>query len=231
MKVNEIFRSIQGESRFSGLPCTFIRFTGCNLRCHYCDTPDAFYDGKDMTLEDVIKEITGLTTGGGRRETNYRTQRTGIIKGSSLVEITGGEPLLQEEIYPLVTKLLDLNYTVLIETNGSLDIGRLDRRAIRIMDIKTPSSGMAERMDFKNIKKLNNKDEIKFVISDRDDYEWSKDVLRRYRLPCTVLFSPTHGILDPDIISEWILQDNLNVRLNLQLHKYIWWDKKESSKS
>jgi 7-carboxy-7-deazaguanine synthase len=160
-----------------------------------------------MTVEDVIEEVTRLTA-------------------CLLVEITGGEPLLQEEIYPLVKRLLDLNYTVLVETNGSLDIGRLDSRAVRIMDIKTPKSGMADKMDFENIGRLTKDDEVKFVISDRKDYEWSKGILRRYRFPCEVLFSPVHGRLDPDILSEWILQDDLPVRLNLQLHKYIWGDKK-----
>lgn len=205
MRINEIFRSIQGESSFAGLPCTFIRFTGCNLRCSYCDTPYAFYEGNEATVEGVIKEITGQTT-----------------QSYGLIEITGGEPLLQEEVYPLVKELLDLGYKILVETNGSIDIGRLDRRVIRIVDIKTPKSGMADKMDFKNIRRLTRKDEVKFVISDREDYEWSKEILERYKFPCKILFSPVYGRLEPAILSEWILYDNVPVRLNLQLHKYIW---------
>lgn len=168
-----------------------------------------------MQAENILQEITRLNP------------ETGSGKGSelNLIEITGGEPLFQEEVYPLVRRLLDMSYRVLLETNGSLDIGRLDSRVIKIMDIKTPSSGMADKMDFKNIEKLKTDDEVKFVISDRKDYEWSKEILRKYRFPCTILFSPVHEILDPGILSEWILQDALSVRLNIQLHKYIWRDK------
>lgn len=215
MKVNEIFRAIQGESSFAGLPCVFIRLTGCNLRCSYCDTTYAFYEGKEMMVDNVIEEVKRLTArdeGRGKRD-------------EGLVEITGGEPLLQKEVFPLVKGLIDLGYKVLIETNGSLDISRLDKHSIIIMDIKTPKSGMADKMDFKNIKRLKKKDEVKFVISDRDDYEWSKEVLRRYKIPCKVLFSPVYNRLDPEILSEWILRDDLSVRLNLQLHKYIWGEK------
>ncbi|MEK6693262.1 MAG: 7-carboxy-7-deazaguanine synthase [Nitrospirota bacterium] len=234
MKVNEIFRSIQGESSFSGLPCTMIRLTGCNLRCLYCDTPYAFYDGTDMTVEDALKEITRLTIGtrDEREEMNFKNSlpitepALSLSKGhSSLVEITGGEPLIQEDVYLLIKGLLNTGYRVLIETNGSLDIGRLDSRVVRIMDIKTPKSGMSGNMDFENINKLGIKDEVKFVISDRDDYEWSKKVLGRYAIPCSILFSPAYGVLDPGILSDWILSDHLEVRLNLQLHKYIWGDK------
>jgi len=215
MKVNEIFRGIQGESSRAGLPATFIRLTGCNLRCSYCDTTYAFYEGTEMPLEDIIEEVIKLTT----RDPRLKSPDNG------LVEITGGEPLLQEDVFPLVKNLIELKYKVLVETNGSLDIGRLDKHSIIIMDIKTPGSGMADKMDFKNIERLTKKDEVKFVISDRGDYEWSKGILERYKFPCKVLFSPVYERLDPAVLSEWILEDNLTVRLNLQLHKYIWRDK------
>ncbi len=208
MKVNEIFKGIQGESSFTGLPCTFIRLTGCNLRCSYCDTTYAFYEGIDMGVENIIREVIKLDSPESRQR---------------FVEITGGEPLLQEEVYPLTKELLDLEYTVLLETNGSLDIEGFDRRVIRIMDLKTPGSGMSDQMDFDNIEKLKIGDEVKFVISNRKDYEWSKEILKKYRFPaCTILFSPVHGILDPGVLSMWILQDALSVRLNFQLHKYLW---------
>lgn len=208
MKVNEIFKGIQGESSFTGLPCTFIRLTGCNLRCSYCDTSYAFYKGIDMDIKNIILEVMNLDS---------------PESGQRVVEITGGEPLLQEEVYPLTKELLDLGYTVMLETNGSLDIGGLDRRVKRIMDLKTPGSGVSDKMDLENIEKLRNGDEVKFVISNRRDYEWSKEMLRKYKFPfCTILFSPVHGLLDPGILSKWILQDSLSVRLNFQLHKYLW---------
>lgn len=211
MKVNEIFKGIQGESSFTGLPTTFIRLTGCNLRCSYCDTSYAFYEGKEMEIENIIMEVIKLDS---------------PKSGQRFVEITGGEPLLQGEVYPLTKELLDLGYTVLLETNGSLDIEGLDSRVIRIMDLKTPGSGMSDKMDFKNIENLKVRDEVKFVISNRKDYEWSKEILKEYRLlPCIILFSTVHGILDPGILSKWILQDALSVRLNFQLHKYLWGEK------
>ncbi len=226
MKVNEIFRSIQGESSFSGLPCTMIRLTGCNLRCLYCDTPYAFYDGTEMTVGDALKEITRLNIGtrDGREETSFKNSLP-VTRNLPLVEITGGEPLIQEDVNLLIKGLLNTGYRVLLETNGSLDIGSLDSRVVRIMDIKTPKSGMSGNMDFENINKLGNKDEVKFVISDRDDYEWAKKILGRYLFPCSILFSPAYGVLDPGILSDWILSDYLEVRLNLQLHKYIWGNK------
>lgn len=202
MKVNEIFRSIQGESSFAGLPCTFIRLTGCNLRCSYCDTPYAFYEGVEMTVDDVLRQVQGHS-------------------GPKLIEITGGEPLLQEEVYTLVKRLLSKGYKVLVETNGSLDIGGLDKRATVVMDIKTPGSGMVEWMDFENLLRLRKKDELKFVICDRKDYEWAKGILKRFKFRCEVLFSPADGRVKPEVLANWILSDNLPVRLNLQLHKYI----------
>jgi 7-carboxy-7-deazaguanine synthase len=208
LKVNEIFKSIQGESTFAGLPCTFIRLTGCNLRCPYCDTTYAFNDGKDMEIKDILLELNRLNA-----------------QSSHHIEITGGEPLLQEDVYPLTASLLDFGYKVLIETNGSIDISKVDGRSIIIMDIKTPGSGMVDKNDLGNIRRLTNKDEVKFVITDRQDYEWSKNILKRYNFPCTVLFSPVYENLSSEILVEWILADELSVRINMQLHKYIWGDK------
>jgi 7-carboxy-7-deazaguanine synthase len=205
LKVNEIFRSIQGESSYAGLPCTFIRLTGCNLRCTYCDTVYAFYEGKEMTIEDILAELDRVNA-----------------KKSHHIEITGGEPLLQEEVLPLSKTLLDLGHRVLVETNGSIDIDRVDRRSVVIMDIKTPGSSMADKNDFDNIHRLTSKDEVKFIISDRTDYDWSKNILMLHEMPCTVLFSPVNDKISSETLSEWIIVDDLPVRLNMQLHKYIW---------
>lgn len=204
MKVCEIFKSIQGESSYAGMPCTFIRLTGCNLRCSYCDTTYAYYEGRELSEDAIISEVW----------------RAGI----SLVEITGGEPLLQREVYHLVKRLLDEGYTVLVETNGSQRINDIDRRAVVILDIKTPGSGMSEEMDFSNLDTIKSSDEIKFVITSRIDYEWSKEIIERYRLmdKCHLLLSPAFGILPPEDLSRWLLEDGLKVRLNLQLHKYIF---------
>ncbi len=204
MKVCEIFASIQGESTFAGMPCTFIRMTGCNLRCSYCDTVYAYEEGTDLTEEEILGRIQAM--------------------GLKTVEITGGEPLLQGEVFPFVKSLLDRRYRVLIETNGSQDIRGIDRRAVIILDIKTPGSRMADRMRLSNLALLKPEDEVKFVITDRKDYEWSRDLAGRHRLAerCTVLFSPVFGMLDPRILSRWILEDRLEVRLNLQLHKYLY---------
>ena len=204
MKICEIFKSIQGESSYAGLPCLFIRITGCNLRCSYCDTTYAYFKGKDLSEDEIMDEV----------------QHAGI----RLVEITGGEPLLQKEVYNLIKRLLDEGYKVLLETNGSLNLKDVDRRAIIILDIKTPGSGMSKKMDLSNIDIIKNTDEIKFVITSRMDYEWSKEMIQRYRLKdkCHILFSPAFGILSPEDFSMWILEDRLEVRLNLQLHKYIF---------
>lgn len=204
IRVNEIFRSIQGESTYAGLPTIFIRTTGCNLRCGWCDTKYAYNDGTEMMIVDIIKKIESL---GGR-----------------LVEITGGEPLLQEGIPDLIRRLLDKGFSLMIETNGSMDIGLVDRRAIIVIDVKCPGSGMSEKMRLENLDILSKKDQVKFVIADRCDYVWTVDILNRHRhlKDLTILLSPAFGLVRPEDLASWILEDNLNVRLQLQLHKYIW---------
>ena len=204
LKVNEIFYSIQGESTFAGRPCVFIRLTYCNLRCSYCDTEYAFYEGDDFTVDEII-----------RKTAEY---------DCPLVEITGGEPLIQENVYPLMKKLADKGYTVLLETGGQMDISKVDERVHRIMDIKCPSSGESAKVVWENIPLLSEKDEVKFVIGDRRDYDWAREVVQKYELNrrCAVLFAPVFNRLTNQQLAEWILQDNLPVRLQLQLHKYIW---------
>lgn len=202
--VNEIFRSIQGESTYAGLPTTFIRTTGCNLRCSWCDTKYAYENGTGMTVVDITDKVKRL--------------------GSGLVEITGGEPLLQEGVGGLARHLLDSGFNVMIETNGSIDIGKIDKRATIVMDVKCPGSGMSERMRWENLDVLDRKDQVKFVIADRADYVWTLDLLGRYKrlLDQTILFSPAFGLMPPDDLASWILEDNIDVRLQLQTHKYIW---------
>ncbi len=205
MKVCEIFTSIQGESTYAGLPCTFVRLTGCNLRCTYCDTRYSYNGGIEMTGGDVIG----------------RVRQAGV----ELVEITGGEPLLQrEETLSLARDLLDVGYEVLIETNGSRSILGIDKRAVIILDVKTPGSGMSKDMDFSNFVLLKPSDEVKFVICDRNDYDWAKDVVVKFRLKnkAKLLFSPALGMLPPRQLADWIVEDRLAVRLNTQIHKYIF---------
>jgi 7-carboxy-7-deazaguanine synthase len=204
MKVCEIFASIQGESTYAGLPCIFVRMTGCNLRCTYCDTTYANDEGSEMTVEEIIDAVRGY--------------------GFNLVEITGGEPLMQGDAGSLISRLLDSDFKVLIETNGSVDIGDVDRRAIIIMDVKTPGSGMSDSMRIENLALLKKSDELKFVITDKVDYDWACAMVRKFRLSeqCTVLFSPVYGKLAPSGLSKWIVADKLPVRMNLQLHKYIY---------
>jgi len=206
MRVTEIFTSIQGESTFSGLPCTFIRMTGCNLRCKYCDTPYALEGGEELDLDQILDRV---------REA-----------GISLVELTGGEPLLQEECYLLINLLLEEGYTVLLETNGSLTLEKLDSRVMKIVDIKCPGSGMSEKMDFSNVNYLTGKDEVKFVISDKGDFDWAKGIIDKYGLieKCKVLISPVLSRLEAKEVARWILEERLPVRLQLQLHKVIWPD-------
>ena len=206
MKVTEIFTSIQGESTFCGLPCTFIRMTGCNLRCKYCDTPYALEGGEELDLDQIMDRV---------REA-----------GISLVELTGGEPLLQEECYLLINLLLEEGYTVLLETNGSLTLEKLDSRVMKIVDIKCPGSGMSEKMDFSNVNYLTGKDEVKFVISDKGDFDWAKGIIDTYGLieKCKVLISPVLSRLEAKEVAGWILEERLPVRLQLQLHKVIWPD-------
>jgi 7-carboxy-7-deazaguanine synthase len=207
MKVCEIFTSIQGESSYAGLPCTFIRMTGCNLRCSYCDTTYAYYGGNEFSENDILKEVKAA--------------------GTAHVEITGGEPLLQTEVFHLIKILLDNNYIVLIETNGSMSIKSIDRRAIVILDLKTPGSGMSDKMDFSNIGQIKSNDEIKFVITNREDYEWSKLIISKYELTarCNILMSPAYGILSPEELAEWMIEDKIKARLNIQIHKYIFINK------
>jgi 7-carboxy-7-deazaguanine synthase len=206
LRVVEIYRSIQGESTYAGWPCVFVRLAGCDIRCGYCDEEHALSRdvGESLSLGEIEARIERLET--------------------NLVELTGGEPLLQEATPELVRRLLDRGSQVLIETGGHRDISVLDPRASAIVDVKTPGSGMARRNDPENLNRLRPGDELKFVLMDRADYEWARALVETRDLTarCPVHFSPVHGQLDPRDLSKWILDDALNVRLNLQLHKYIW---------
>jgi 7-carboxy-7-deazaguanine synthase len=205
LTVNEIYRSIQGESTWAGLPCVFVRLTFCDLRCTYCDTAYAFYAGSKMALSEIVQRVLDFDC--------------------PLVEVTGGEPLLQRNVLPLMTDLCDQGKTVLIETSGAHDISGIDARVHRIMDLKTPGSGEAKRNRYENIPYLTAGDEVKFVIGSREDYLWSKDKIAEFDLVnrCgTVLFSPIFGRVDPREIVEWLLEDKLKVRFQLQMHKFIW---------
>ena len=207
--VNEIFYSIQGESTHSGRPCIFVRLTGCNLRCSYCDTRYAYEQGVKMELTEIVSRIA-----------DYKCP---------LVEITGGEPLLQSKTPTLIYKLLENGYEVLMETNGSLDISGVDGRCIKIVDIKCPTSGESDKNDMENLKRLRPKDQVKFVIENRIDYEYAKETIDSN---CPdfpeeqILFSPVSEGIAPSQLAKWILEDNMNVRLHLQLHKIIWPDRK-----
>ena len=205
LTVNEIYHSIQGESTWAGEPCVFVRLTFCDLRCTYCDTEYAFYQGKKQALEEIVTAVRAFSC--------------------PLVEITGGEPLLQKNVLPLMTILADAGLTVLLETSGAHDISGVDPRVHRIMDLKTPGSGECARNLFSNIEHLTPRDEVKFVIGSREDYEWSREQVTKFRLnECcrAVLFSPIFGRIDPREIVEWILADRLPVRFQLQMHKFIW---------
>ena len=204
LKINEIYFSIQGESSKAGLPCIFVRLTYCNLRCAYCDTEYAFYEGKDISIEQVIDEVKKYDC--------------------KLVEVTGGEPLVQEECITLMKKLCDEAYEVMLETGGSLSIKYVDTRVMIIMDLKCPSSGMLKKNLYENIDFIKSTDEIKFVIGSREDYDWSKEIIEKYKLisKCSILFSVVFGELEPVTLVEWILEDKLNVRFQLQMHKFIW---------
>jgi 7-carboxy-7-deazaguanine synthase len=206
MQVTEIFRSIQGESTYAGLPCTFVRLTGCNLRCVWCDTEYSFYGGSKVSLDEVMRQVRDL---GGR-----------------LVEITGGEPLLQEEVYPLMDRLLGEGYTVMLETSGERPIGRVPRDVIKIVDVKCPDSGEGDTFALENLEHLAPHDQIKFVIASRRDYEFARDFTRSNELTGraeAVIFSPVHGKLDLAQMAGWILEDGLDrVRFGSQLHKIIW---------
>jgi 7-carboxy-7-deazaguanine synthase len=205
LTVNEVFHSIQGESSWAGLPCVFVRLTACDLRCAWCDTPYAFAEGRKRAIEDVVAEVEGF--------------------GCRLVEVTGGEPLLQPDVHPLMSALLERGFTVLLETGGHVSLERVPDGVTIIMDVKCPGSGEAHRMDWANVARLKPGDEAKFVIADRADYEYARQVLREHRLAervANVLFSPVHGVLDPRDLAAWVLEDRLPVRLQLQVHKYIW---------
>ena len=205
LTVNEIFYSIQGESTRAGEPCVFVRLTACDLRCSWCDTPYAFHEGRKMSIDEVV----------------------GVVNGHDcpLVEITGGEPLLQEDVYPLMERLLEQGRTVMLETGGHRSIARVPDRVLKIVDVKCPASGEADKNDWENLSRLGPHDQVKFVIQDRADYEFARDVIARHRLPgrsAAILMSPVHGVLDPRTLSEWMLADHLPARLQLQLHKFIW---------
>jgi 7-carboxy-7-deazaguanine synthase len=205
LHINEIFYSIQGESTHAGRPCVFVRLTGCNLRCKWCDTEYAFYEGRQMPIADVAEVVRG-----------YRCD---------LVEVTGGEPLLQEGVYPLIDSMLDSGHTVMIETSGAMDVSRLDPRVIKIMDLKCPGSGECDRNLWSNLEHLTSRDEIKFVVADRADYEWVRDTIGARKLERragALLLSPVFGKLDPASLAGWILEDRLPARMQMQMHKQIW---------
>ena len=204
LTVNETFFSIQGEGTRAGKPCVFVRLTGCPLRCAWCDTAYAFHEGTRRSLEDVAAEIA------------RHPCRT--------VLVTGGEPLAQPAAFDLVARLLDLGWEVLVETSGHIALDALDRRAVVILDVKAPGSGESHRTEWRNLELLKPTDEVKFVLAHRADYEWSRAVVRDRGLArrCVVMFSPVHGVLDPGLLGRWILDDGLEVRLQVQLHKYLW---------
>lgn len=205
LTVNEIFHSIQGESRRAGEPCVFVRLTACDLRCSWCDTPYSFHEGGKRSLDDVIAEVEGYQC--------------------PLVEITGGEPLLQDEVYPLMERLLALGHTVMLETGGHRSIARVPQAVLKIVDVKCPGSGESHRNHWENLSLLAPNDEVKFVLKDRADYDYAREVIARHGLQGkagAILLSPVHGVLDPRLLAEWVLADRLQVRVQLQLHKFIW---------
>jgi 7-carboxy-7-deazaguanine synthase len=205
LTINEIFYSVQGESTYAGRPCVFVRLTACDLRCSWCDTPYAFHEGSKRTLDDVLHEVEGYDC--------------------PLVEVTGGEPLLQEEVYPLMESLLAKGKTVLLETGGHRSTVRVPAEVVTILDVKCPGSGESHRNCWENLSHVRPHDEVKFVVKDRDDYEFARDVISRRSLPgrvAAIHISPVHGVLDPKTLSDWVLADRLPARVQLQLHKYIW---------
>lgn len=206
LRINEIFYSLQGESRTVGLPTIFIRLTGCPLRCHYCDTEYAFYEGDTLSFEQIFNTLS-----------SYQTQ---------YITVTGGEPLAQANCIPLLTALCDQGHLVSLETSGAIDVADVDPRVSKVMDLKTPDSGEADSNRWENIDFLTTNDQLKFVICSQDDYDWAKTMIDIHGLNerCEILFSPIHGELAPQELADWILQDQLNVRFQLQLHKYLWND-------
>jgi 7-carboxy-7-deazaguanine synthase len=207
--VTEVFRSLQGESSFAGLPCTFVRLTGCALRCAWCDSAYAFSGGTTRTVGDVLAEVARL--------------------GAPLVEITGGEPLEQEGFFPLASALCDRGFTVLVETGGHVPIGRVDPRVVKVIDVKCPGSGMASRNDLENLKRLGPRDEVKFVVTNREDFDWAEYLVREHRLDerHTILISPVFeggASAIASSVAEWVRDSRRNLRLNLQVHKMLWGD-------
>jgi 7-carboxy-7-deazaguanine synthase len=205
LTINEIFYSVQGESTYAGRPCVFVRVTACDLRCSWCDTPYAFHEGGRRTLEDVLHTVEAYQC--------------------PLVEVTGGEPLLQEEIYPLMESLVAMGKTVLLETGGHRSIARVPAKVVTILDVKCPGSGESGRNCWENLSNVRPHDEVKFVVKDRTDYEFARDVISQRSLAgrvAAIHLSPVHGVLDPKTLSEWVLADRLPARVQLQLHKYIW---------
>jgi 7-carboxy-7-deazaguanine synthase len=205
LTINEIFHSIQGESTHAGRPCVFVRLTACDLRCSWCDTPYAFHEGHKMSIDEVMAAVAD--------------------HGCPLVEITGGEPLLQDDVYPLMERLLAEGRTVMLETGGHRPIDRVPAAVVKIVDVKCPASGESGKNDWNNLAKLAPHDQVKFVVQDRADYDFAKDVIARYDLTsrtAAVLISPVHGVLEARTVSEWMLADRLPARLQLQLHKFIW---------
>jgi len=204
LKITEIFLSLQGESNTVGLPTVFIRLTGCPLRCQYCDTAYAFHGGEWMALDAIAGQVSAYQV--------------------SYVTVTGGEPLAQKPCIPLLKQLCDLGYRVSLETSGALDIAKVDQRVIKVMDLKTPSSGESARNRYENIDQLRQGDQVKFVLCDKDDYEWAKQQISRYDLAerCEVLFSPSHDQLDARMLADWVVEDRLPVRFQIQLHKILW---------
>ncbi len=205
LTVNEIFFSIQGESTRAGQPCVFVRLTACDLRCSWCDTPYAFNEGRKQSVDDVLGAVAGF--------------------GCPLIEVTGGEPLLQQDVYPLMERLLAGGSTVLLETGGHRSIAQVPAGVVAIVDVKCPGSGEAHKVDWDNMARLRRHDEVKFVIADRGDYEFARGATERYQLAsrtAAVLFSPVHGVLEPRDLAAWVLADRLPVRVQLQVHKYIW---------
>jgi 7-carboxy-7-deazaguanine synthase len=205
LTVNEIFHSIQGESTHAGRPCVFVRLTACDLRCSWCDTPYAFHEGTKMTVEDVLSRVREY--------------------GCDVVEVTGGEPLLQRDVYPLMRRLLDEGRTVMLETGGHVSVDEVPEGVVRVIDVKCPGSGEADSVHWANLDRLRPTDEMKFVIADRADYEYARAIVSERDLAsktAAVLFSPVHGVMNARELAEWILADRLPVRLQLQAHKYIW---------
>jgi 7-carboxy-7-deazaguanine synthase len=204
MRITEIYASVQGETQYAGLPCTLVRTTGCDLRCTYCDSAFSFYGGRDMTLDEILAEVARL--------------------GAPLVLLTGGEPMLQKELPALAARLLEGGYRVMIETSGAHPLDALPADVVRIVDVKTPGSGESHRMRWEALDGLRPRDAAKFVLTSEDDYRWATDVIRERRLAerTEVLLSPMHGRLPPEQLVSWMLRDRLPVRLNLQIHKYIW---------